>query len=45
MLGVELVDRLVLGSEELTLNRPDWVNGRYNVERSLCTEKDELIKM
>ena len=30
MQGVELVDRLLLGGEELTLNQPDLVNARYN---------------
>lgn len=44
MLGVELVDRLMLRSEELTLNQPNWVNGRYNAERSIWTEQDEIIK-
>lgn len=35
MLGVEAVDRALLGIPEMTLNDPDWVNGRRNVERRL----------
>jgi hypothetical protein len=35
MLGVEAVDHLVHGSVELTLNYPDFVNGRKNDERRL----------
>ena len=35
MLGVEAVDNVVNGSVELTLNYPDFVNGRVNAERRL----------
>ncbi|TBU30339.1 FAD/NAD(P)-binding domain-containing protein [Dichomitus squalens] len=35
MLGVEAVDHIVYGSAELTLNRPDYVNGSRNV-REAC---------
>lgn len=35
MLGVEAVDNIVSGSVELTLNYPDFVNGRQNNERRL----------
>lgn len=35
MLGVEAVDAIVSGSVELTLNYPDFVNGRQNTERRL----------
>ncbi|KAK4498056.1 hypothetical protein PRZ48_010712 [Zasmidium cellare] len=35
MLGVEAVDHIVNGSVELTLNYPDFVNGRANNERRL----------
>lgn len=35
MLGVEAVDNIVNGATELTLNYPDFVNGRQNVERRL----------
>ncbi|KAJ9103141.1 hypothetical protein QFC21_002563 [Naganishia friedmannii] len=35
MLGVEAVDSALYGSPEMTLNEPDWVNGRRNVERRL----------
>lgn len=35
MLGVEAVDNIVNGSVELTLNYPDFVNGRQNTERRL----------
>jgi protoporphyrinogen oxidase len=35
MLGVEAVDAILTGSVELTLNYPDFVNGRANVERRL----------
>lgn len=36
MLGVEAVDHIVSGSVELTLNYPDFVNGRKNEERRLA---------
>lgn len=36
MLGVEAVDHIVTGSVELTLNYPDFVNGRKNEERRLA---------
>lgn len=35
MLGVEAVDKIVNGGVELTLNYPDFVNGRANTERRL----------
>ena len=35
MLGVEAVDHIVNGATELTLNYPDFVNGRQNTERRL----------
>ena len=35
MLGVEAADHLINGSVELTLNYPDFVNGRQNKERRL----------
>jgi protoporphyrinogen oxidase len=35
MLGVEAVDNIVSGAVELTLNYPDFVNGRRNEERRL----------
>ncbi|ODV92509.1 hypothetical protein CANCADRAFT_30653 [Tortispora caseinolytica NRRL Y-17796] len=35
MLGVEAVDRVVYGSPELTLDHPNFVNTRKNVERRL----------
>ena len=35
MLGVEAVDHVINGAAELTLNYPDFVNGRLNHERRL----------
>jgi protoporphyrinogen oxidase len=35
MLGVEAVDNIVNGASELTLNYPDFVNGRQNYEKRL----------
>jgi hypothetical protein len=35
MLGVEAADHIVNGAVELTLNYPDFVNGRKNEERRL----------
>ena len=35
MLGVEAADHIVNGATELTLNYPDFVNGRSNTERRL----------
>lgn len=35
MLGVEAADHIVNGAAELTLNYPDFVNGRQNSERRL----------
>ncbi|KAK2738399.1 hypothetical protein FQN57_007076 [Myotisia sp. PD_48] len=35
MLGAEAVDSIVNGAVELTLNYPDFVNGRQNTERRL----------
>ncbi|KAI5858741.1 UDP-galactopyranose mutase [Tricharina praecox] len=42
MLGVEAVDHILLGAAELTLNNPDFVNGRNNVERRLFDGKKGL---
>ncbi|PWW74755.1 FAD/NAD(P)-binding domain-containing protein [Tuber magnatum] len=42
MLGVEAVDNILHGATELTLNYPDFVNGRANVERSLTEGKAVL---
>lgn len=28
MIGVEAVDGIIYGAPEMTLNDPDWVNGR-----------------
>ena len=35
MLGVEAADNIINGAAELTLNYPDFVNGRANTERRL----------
>merc|ERR1711939_147376 len=35
MIGVEAVDGILFGAPEMTLNEPDFVNGRRNVERRL----------
>jgi hypothetical protein len=35
MLGVEAADHIINGAVELTLNYPDFVNGRQNTERRL----------
>ena len=35
MLGVEAADHIINGATELTLNYPDFVNGRSNSERRL----------
>jgi hypothetical protein len=35
MLGVEAADHILNGAVELTLNYPDFVNGRKNEERRL----------
>jgi hypothetical protein len=43
MLGVEAADNIVNGSVELTLNYPDFVNGRQNSERRLV-EGAQLYK-
>ena len=43
MLGVEAVDNIVNGAAELTLNYPDFVNGRQNTERRLV-EGAQLYK-
>lgn len=47
MLGVEAVDRVLHGAVEVTLNYPDFVNGRKNEERRLvegvkALRKDEV---
>ncbi|PWN30132.1 putative UDP-galactopyranose mutase [Jaminaea rosea] len=38
-LGVEAVDRALYGSPEITLDSPDYVNGRINTERRLTFAK------
>ncbi|KAK7552571.1 UDP-galactopyranose mutase [Phyllosticta citricarpa] len=43
MLGVEAVDNIVNGQVELTLNYPDFVNGRANTEKRL-TEGPQYFK-
>ncbi|GAA6040184.1 hypothetical protein JCM8097_004168 [Rhodosporidiobolus ruineniae] len=35
MVGVEAVDGVLFGAPEMTLDSPDWVNGRRNTERRL----------
>lgn len=35
MLGVEAADSVLFGSPEMTLENPNWVNGRKNEERRL----------
>jgi hypothetical protein len=44
MLGVEAVDNIVQGAVELTLNYPDFVNGRRNTERRLVEGAQFLNK-
>ncbi|KAG5301493.1 UDP-galactopyranose mutase [Histoplasma ohiense] len=44
MLGVEAVDNIVNGAVELTLNYPDFVNGRQNGERRLVDGAQLLAK-
>ena len=43
MLGVEAADNIINGAAELTLNYPDFVNGRKNTERRLV-EGAQLFK-
>lgn len=43
MLGVEAADHIVNGAVELTLNYPDFVNGRKNTERRLV-EGSQVFK-
>lgn len=43
MLGVEAADHIVNGAVELTLNYPDFVNGRQNTERRLV-EGSQIFK-
>ena len=43
MLGVEAADHIVNGAVELTLNYPDFVNGRQNNERRLV-EGSQVFK-
>jgi hypothetical protein len=43
MLGVEAADHIVNGAVELTLNYPDFVNGRQNTERRLM-EGSQIFK-
>lgn len=42
MLGVEAADNIVNGAVELTLNYPDFVNGRQNTERRLVDGAQEF---
>ncbi|GAA5821712.1 hypothetical protein JCM11491_001992, partial [Sporobolomyces phaffii] len=35
MVGVEATDNILFGANELTLEQPDYVNGRRNTERRL----------
>lgn len=35
MVGVEATDNILFGANELTLDSPDYVNGRANTERRL----------
>jgi len=35
MIGVEAVDHVLFGGLEMSLENPDFVNGRRNVERRL----------
>lgn len=35
MIGAEAADNILFGAPEMTLNEPDWVNGRRNTERRL----------
>lgn len=44
MLGVEAVDNIVNGAVELTLNYPDFVNGRRNEERRLVDGAQAFAK-
>ena len=44
MLGVEAVDHVVNGAVELTLNHPDFVNGRQNAERRLKDGAQIFVK-
>jgi len=43
MLGVEAADNILNGAVELTLNHPDFVNGRSNTERRLV-EGSQIFK-
>jgi len=43
MLGVEAADHILNGAVELTLNYPDFVNGRKNTEKRLF-EGAQLFK-
>ncbi|RPA81076.1 FAD/NAD(P)-binding domain-containing protein [Ascobolus immersus RN42] len=44
MLGVEAVDKVLLGAVELTLQYPDFVNGRKNTERRLVEGISKIQK-
>jgi len=39
MQGVEVVERLMNGRQELTLNQPELVNGRYNLTTIRTSER------
>jgi hypothetical protein len=43
MIGVEAVDALLFGAPEMTLNEPDWVNGR-KVSFSLLSPLERHIR-
>ncbi|KAI5291058.1 hypothetical protein KEM54_006492 [Ascosphaera aggregata] len=43
MLGVEAVDSCIVGGVEVTLENPDWVNGRRNEERRLVKKVVEMF--
>ncbi|EER26618.1 hypothetical protein D8B26_002989 [Coccidioides posadasii str. Silveira] len=45
MLGVEAVDNIINGATELTLNYPDFVNGRANNERRLVDGAQAFAKV
>jgi len=44
MLGVEAVNNILHGAPEVTLNYPDFVNGRANTEMRLLEGKEVLAK-
>ncbi|KAJ3147721.1 hypothetical protein HDU86_007896 [Geranomyces michiganensis] len=42
MIGVEAVDNIMFGAPEMTLENPNWVNGRQNKERTLKPAKNNV---